>query len=421
MNVKVYPGISGGKIRAIDSKSCAHRIIICAAFADRETYIHLKEASNDILATARCAEALGASVARDSGGFSVSPAKRAPEKAALYCGESGSTYRFMMPVACALGTQTDFILEGRLPLRPMGHLFDVLTSSGVRISGSGTAKVSAEGKLTGNEFFVDGSASSQFITGLMLALPLMHEKGSINITGALQSKGYIDITADVMRTFNCDVDIKENNIYVTSERGYVSPIEAYTEGDWSNAAFALCAAAAAGVSVSCTNLKTCSTQGDSAVCSILERFGADVKYGENEVTVTGMPLTGIEIDAGDIPDLVPAIAVTACAAKGKTVIKNAGRLKMKESDRLITVSNALRAIGADISVTDDSMTINGKKQLNGGTADAAGDHRIAMMAAMAAALCKHPVVVRGAEAVAKSYPEFFSDIKKIGIRSEKEE
>ena len=262
-------------------------------------------------------------------------------------------------------------------------------------------------------FHLPADVSSQYISGLLLALPLLQEGGVVSLPAPPESAPYIELTRAALARFGVRTEKEGNNFLVPPGQSYVSPGRAVVEGDWSNAAFWLCAGAIGKNAVTVTGLDPASLQGDRAVVETLRRFGARTETSENAVTVLPGALRGIEIDARDIPDLVPVLAVTAAAAEGETRVVGAGRLRLKESDRIASTAALLRALGARVSVTEDGLVIAGGG-LRGGEVDACGDHRIAMAAATAACACPEPVTVRGAEAVAKSYPDFFADFAALG-------
>jgi len=413
------PSVIKGHAHAIPSKSFAHRLLICAALSDEATDIECRSISEDIEATMRCLVSLGAGLTYRDGIISVSPISSLRRRTLLDCGESGSTFRFLAPVTAALGAESDFILNGRLAKRPMQPLWDILESSSLTISGKGTKKIMISGKLSGHEFYIPGNVSSQFISGMLMALPLLENGGIIRIGGSTESKGYVSMTLSALKTFGIDTEVKGSSMTVPWKQAYVSPHRVKTEGDWSNAAFWLCGAAACGQALTCTGLDPVSSQGDRAICNVLENMGAKIVFGQNSVTVETNGLICSDIDAKDIPDLVPAIAVAACAARGTTNIYNAGRLRLKESDRLFTVADTLNKLGANVLENESSLTINGGKTLAGGCIDACGDHRIAMMAAIASVISEGSITVRNAQTVNKSYPGFFDDFEKLNGRTGK--
>lgn len=406
----------GGTVKAIASKSLAQRLLICSTLSEAPTFIECADSSADIEATVGCLNALGARIERNGEGYAVSSLQfdKVNKGAVLDCGESGATLRFMLPVACALAADVSFTAGGRLPQRPLSPLYEELIAHGCSLSKQGQMPLNCEGKLTSGKYQLAGDVSSQFVSGLLLALPLLDSDSEIILNGKIESQPYIDLTVSALNLFGINIEIKENIYFVRCRQKYCSPGKVVVEGDWSNAAFWLCAAALGDMPITCINIKKDSLQGDKAVAELLKMFGANVSFTGNTVTVSGGKLQAIEIDARNIPDLVPALSVVACAAQGKTVIYNAGRLRVKESDRLKSVADTLTKLGAVIYETDDGLVIEGKRELQGGTVSCNGDHRIAMMASIAAVIAKQTVVIEGAEAVKKSYPGFFKDFGLLG-------
>jgi 3-phosphoshikimate 1-carboxyvinyltransferase len=415
-NLKISPAGLNGVVRAIPSKSQAHRALICAALADKPTIIECEGGSDDITATAECLSALGAKIEREAGVYTVYPLNRTENGgiASLPCGESGSTFRFMLPIAGALGRKASFILKGRLPERPLSPLYEELVRHGAKLPPQGTVPFNTEGQLTPGRYSLDAGVSSQFISGLLFALPLLNGSSELQLTGQAESFPYIELTLAMLDMFGVHTEYKDNVFFIPGGQVFRSPGKLLVEGDWSNAAFWLAAGAIGAGSITCANLNLQSSQGDRAILDILTKFGARVKTNGSAVTVSGGKLRGIEIDARDIPDLVPILAVVAATAEGNTVIRNAGRLRIKESDRLAAVSAVLRGLGADADETEDGLVIHGGMALKGGQVSSCGDHRIAMSAAIAATRCEQPVVIQGAQAVNKSYPGFFDDLRSLG-------
>ena len=394
MKVTIIPQKLRGEITAIPSKSAAHRLLICAALSNGETVIRCDKSSDDIDATVRCLRAMGAEITREGDFFRVIPAP-APAFAEPDCGESGSTLRFLLPVLCALGQNATIAMHGRLPDRPLEPLWTELISHGAVLKKPSHDVISVSGKLSGNRFTVAADVSSQYISGLLFALPLLGG-GAITLTGKTESAGYIQMTIDALSAFGVTVRWKDDTITVLPG-GYRSPGKAEVEGDWSNAAFWLAADALCG-NIRCTGLAETSSQGDKAVVSALR----DIRAGN------------ATIDASQIPDLVPILAVVAALTPGTTKIVGASRLRLKESDRLQTVREMLTELGGQVTELDDGLVICGKNELSGGTTRSRGDHRIAMAAAIASVGCTGSVVIEDAEAVNKSYPRFFSDFAMLG-------
>ena len=411
MDIMITPSNLAGGLNAIASKSHAHRVLICAALSSGETAINLSHTSRDIEATVSCLQNLGARISRKDGILRVTPGA-VPKQAQLDCEESGSTLRFLLPIAAALCETVAFSGAGRLPERPLSPLMEEMESHGVNFSNR-HLPFRVTKMQSGGVFTLPGDVSSQYISGLLMAAPLLHDDVFIKLTSALESAGYVDMTIAAMTQFGVTVEVSEDGFAVAGGQRYISPGTADIEGDWSNAAFWLTAGALSG-GILCGNLSLESKQGDQAITGILAAMGADVKWRDGFMTVSPKPLKGTVIDAADIPDLVPILAVAASVADGETLIKNAARLRLKESDRLDSVSDMLCSLGAEIEELPDGLLIHGKPQLRGGAVDSWGDHRIAMAAAVAACVCREPVIIKDAQAVEKSYPGFWDDYKKLG-------
>lgn len=413
MKVTVAPQPLSGTLAGIPSKSAAHRLLLGAALSRGPSRLCAPVFSQDIAATVRCLSALCAQIEPDGTGCAITPVQR-PDRCILDCGESGSTYRFLAPVACALGKRASFALSGKLPQRPMDALWDVLQAHGARIRGRGTACVEAAGPISAGTYRLAGNISSQFFTGLLYALPLLPQDSRLMIDGPLQSKGYLDMTLQTLRAFHIHIRPEESGFFIPGGQEYRPPERLIPEGDWSNAAFWLCAGAVGGSGITITGLKPDSAQADRSVCQLLRRFGAQVEQEGDRVHVApGVP-QAIEVDGADIPDLIPALAIVAAGAEGDTVFRHVSRLRLKESDRVAAICQTLRALGGSAEAGEDALIVHGTGSLRGGAADAWGDHRIAMLAAAASVLCHEPVTITGAQAVAKSYPQFFEHLAALG-------
>ena len=422
MDMRVNPSALGGTIQAIASKSEAHRLLICAAFADGVTDIDCNTTSQDIDATAECLRALGARITRTKRGFRVVPAEKVATGALLDCGESGSTMRFLLPVVAALGCDASLTGHGRLPQRPLSPLYEVLVEHGCELGPQGTVPLPVGGRLAGGRFELAGNVSSQYVSGLLMAAPLLGEACEVFVTEPVESLPYIDITCAALAEFGVSVerakhaeDGKGGLLFkVGAGAGYRTPGTVRVGGDWSNAAFWLAAGALSESGVTVENIDMRSTQGDRAVLGALALLGARVERGATSVTVRPDRLKGCRLDVSSCPDLVPPLAAVAACAEGTTTIVGAARLRIKESDRLQTVSDAVLALGGRATQTADGLVIEGSPSLAGGVVDAANDHRIAMMSAVLATRCEGPATIRGAQCVAKSYPAFFEDFAALG-------
>lgn len=402
MDIKITPAPISGRIEGIASKSFAHRALICACLAKGESKIKINTTSADIEATVSCLENLGARIVKSGDIYTVLPIN-AQESAVINCNESGSTLRFLLPVIAAMGIKTEINASGRLPERPLSPLKEELIRMGAEISY--TFPLTVSGKLQAGEFTMRGDVSSQFVTGLLMALSYLGG-GKINLLPPVQSRPYIDITLQVLRQFGADITEENNTFYINKSELHGCNFS--VEADWSNAAFPLCMGAEV------TGLDPDSTQGDKAIIDVLQNMGADITENNGSFRADVSALHGCRIDAADIPDAVPVIAAVAATAEGETVIYNGERLRLKESDRIKTTVDMLRALGGNITETDDGLIIRGKEVLDGGETPSFNDHRIAMAAAVAACRCKSDVIIRQAEAVNKSYPAFFDDYNKLG-------
>lgn len=414
MNIRLKPCRFCGEVTAISSKSDAHRLLIASALSDRQTFIRCNARSADITATVNCLNSLGADIKFVDGGISVKPIKEKRKSAVLDCNESGSTIRFLLPVAASLGTNTEFTGGGRLPERPLSPLREQMEAHGVVFSPINVFPVKINGKMISGEFTIKGNISSQFITGLLFALPLLNGNSIINVIPPVESRPYIDMTLNTLKKFGITVTEKSNSFFIPGGQKYASPGTVESEGDWSNSAFFLTAGAVSG-RVTVTGLDVSSVQGDKQILAILKEMGAEITVEQGSITVKKGDLHGINIDARNIPDLVPIISVAAAAANdGETVITGAERLKIKESDRLTAVYESLKALGVDISKTDDGLVINKTGIVGGGAVSGYNDHRMVMALSVLSAVSSGDIILRGAEAVNKSYPNFFEDFSSLG-------
>lgn len=399
MDIRISPSRLSGRVSIPASKSCAHRAIICAALADGVSHISGVTFSKDIEATVNAMTALGASFSIDGSNITVTGISSIPAFADIDCNESGSTLRFVIPIAAALGADSIFRGQGRLPERPIDIYKRELGKNGIEFS---TEKMpyNISGKLSGGRFEIEGNVSSQFITGLLFALPLCEKDSEIVLTSRLESRPYVDITLDILARFGIIITESENGFIIRGGQKY-SPHDEKVEGDYSQAAF-FYVANALGSDIDIDNLSPDSVQGDKRITDIIAE---SVKDGE---------ICGFSADCSDIPDLVPILSVLGAFGKEESVIYNAERLRIKESDRLAACADMLARLGADITVTDDGLVMKPVDGLHGGEVSSFGDHRIVMSAAIAALRCSGDVVIHGAEAVEKSYPDFFRDYTLLG-------
>lgn len=418
MKIKISPSKLNGTVRAVSSKSDVHRLLIASALSDAQTTVYCSSLCDDLLATIDCLNALGAEITADNGKITVKPIKNAAQKAELKCRESGSTLRFLLPVAAALGTNSVFSGTGKLPSRPILPLRREMESHGVEFTPPWQFPIEIKGRLEAGKYVLYGNVSSQFITGLLFALPLADGDSTLRLIPPVESRPYIDMTLATLKKFGIEISEKDNTFTVKGNQKYISPVEVSAEGDWSNAAFFL-TAGALGEGVSVTGLNPTSLQGDKAVLDILSQMGAKVTVDGDKVTVSGSELKGVSISAENIPDLVPILSVAGAAAKsGLTVINNAERLRLKESDRLAALGECLNNIGNPNAETDDGLVIWSGEKLWGGEVYSFNDHRIVMSMAIASCAAEGDIIIRDAEAVEKSYPDFFEDFRALGGKTD---
>jgi 3-phosphoshikimate 1-carboxyvinyltransferase len=420
VRLKITPSPITGELSAPPSKSYTHRAVILAALAAGESLIENPLLADDTRYTIEACRALGADIEirDDSLVVKGTSGRISPRKETIFVGNSGSTVRMIAPLAAS--SPTRIVLDGdeRLRQRPMGDLLSALQGLGVHarsLNNNGCPPIEIQGgEFKANQVSLSGEVSSQPVSALLMAAPYTRKGLAIKINGGLRSKPYIDITLDAMRDFGVEAvnrDYREFIIEGTQEykaRRY--PIE----GDYSSAAYFLAAGAIGGKPVSITNLKKDSVQGDRRLLDIIAEMGGAVDYDKDTVTVRRSgELKGITSDMGDYPDLAPTLAIVAAFAQGKTVITNIAHLKFKESDRINDTAAELNKMGIKTEVGDDKMVIYGGKPL-GAEINAYNDHRLAMSLSIAALFAGGSSVINGAEAVSKSYPRFFDDLKKLG-------
>ncbi len=399
-----------GIVQAPPSKSAAHRALIAAALSGNSRVDGIVP-SQDMDATLRCLKALGCIPRVD--GLRVSFAENGAGEAIADCGESGSTLRFFVPIFAALGKEITFVGKGRLPLRPMTVYEECLPPHGVTMSRPACEGgiVHIKGRLCGGDYRVAGDVSSQFITGLLFALPLCEEDSRIVLTSPLQSAGYVDMTLAILHEAGIDVAKTADGYAVKGGQRY-RLFDHTVEGDWSQAAFWLTAGAVGG-ELAVTGLRRDSLQGDKRIETLLSAMGADIQWENDVLVCRKAPLRAIEADVSDVPDLVPILSVAASAAEGTTRLYNAARLRLKESDRLQTTAALINALGGVAEEREDELLVTGTA-FRGGKVDGANDHRIVMSAAVAALRCENEVTITDAHSVRKSWPTFFEEYMQIG-------
>jgi len=434
MDIQINPKKLEGAINAIPSKSDAHRLLLCAALAEGETRLRMpgRALSQDVAATVACLRALGCKIQEADAGLRVTPIGDAtqlhngtprcvpptgampPEGgyALLPCGESGSTLRFLLPAAAALGRTATFTGAGRLPRRPVDTMLFLLREKGCTVEGE-ALPFSISGKLKSGRYDLAGNVSSQYVSGLLFALPLLAGDSEVRLTSPLESAGYVTMTLRALARFGIAIEATNSGYIVPGGQCYRSPGAVDVEGDWSNAACWL-AAGCSGRGLLCRGLAADSAQPDRVILDILNRMGAEVGATPEGFFVRAERLCAAEADVSECPDLVPVLAVLMALAEGYSRITNAARLRLKESDRLHAVSETLNALGAVVVERESALEITGVPKLRGGTVDGFWDHRIVMAAALASAFCERPVRISNAQVIEKSYPDFWEDFRKLG-------
>jgi len=390
-------------------------MLICAALSDTPCTIVCQSVNRDMEATVNCLNALGADITYTDGKFNVQPISQVNKGATLDCGESGSTLRFLLPVAAALGADATFIGQGRLPERPLSPLYEEMTAHGVKMSENGHMPLKCEGKLPAGLYTIDGGISSQFISGLLMALPLTGIQSKIVITGKQESASYIGLTLDALKQFGIEIQTTTDGYIIPSGQEFTTPdTQIAVEGDWSAAAFWITAGVAGSKPVTCTGLNyEYSAQGDRRIVDVLRKMGADITTTCNTITARPSNLTAAQIDCADIPDLVPILAVAASSAQGTTIFDNIRRLRIKESDRVQSILQLLGMAGIYAFASDNTLTVTGGPAKNC-SYDPSGDHRMAMAAAVLASAKEIKITISDAGCTAKSYPAFFDDFNALG-------
>lgn len=410
-NVRIKPSKLTGSIDAISSKSYAHRALIFASLGVEESVVYFNKSSNDIDVTIACLRELGASIERTAYGARVSPIVKKEGPVRLNCGESGSTLRFLLPLAAAIYEECEFEGEGRLPERTIAEIVEVMKENGVAFDRE-SLPLKTSGLFSYDHCYIRGDISSQYISGLLMAGAYLKKECEIHLTTQLYSKGYVDLTLEIMREFGIEVQEDENS-YLVMPSELVSR-DLKVEGDWSNSSFFL-VAGALGQGIGLRGLKMDSSQGDREIVSTLQDFGAQISIEDGEIRVEAKSRRLVEVDVSQIPDMVPILAVLAASVQGgKSKFTNAGRLRDKESDRLTSTSQMINNLGGKVIEKPDSIEVIGTGGLSGGQVDSFNDHRIVMAATIASVISQGEIKIINAKAVEKSYPDFFEDFGHLG-------
>jgi len=415
--VIIHPGSLAGEVIIPPSKSMSHRAIICAGLSEGISTINNVGISEDIEATCEAMRSLGITVYKAASCLRIrGSAALELRNSRIDCRESGSTLRFIIPIAALTGKSVAFYGEGKLVERSLEPYFNIFEEQGIKYeTDSGKLPLQINGRLAPGEFRLPGNISSQFISGLMFALPLLEGDSQIKVTTELESKPYIDLTMKVLNEFSIYIDNYGYRTFLIKGKQKYKASDYTVPGDFSQAAFWL-AAGALGSDVTCKGLDMGSMQGDKSVVDIIGEMGGKIAVESDTVRALPAVTKGTVIDASQCPDLVPILAVLGALSEGSTEIVNAKRLRLKESDRLKAISSELGKLGAIILEKQDGLVIEGRKSLCGGRVDSWNDHRIAMALAVAATRCEEPVVITNASSVNKSYPDFWEHYKALGGR-----
>ncbi len=414
-DVIINPSELSGQVKIPSSKSICHRALICAGLSDGISNIKNVFFSQDIEATSKAMESLGVSIVEDKNTLIIKGNGQLEVKNSIIdCCESGSTLRFLIPIAAVTGRRIEFVGKGRLMDRPLQPYYEIFDSQQLHYKNvNGKLPLTIDGKLMPGEYRIKGDISSQFISGLLFALPLLNGDSKIILTTPLESRPYVDLTIEMLKNFSvCIENNTYNEILIRGNQKY-RPADYSVEGDFSQGAFWLIAGVL-GAEVVCEGLNMKSIQGDKIILEIIKKMGGKLAVDGDKVQVLPSSTSGIIIDASQCPDLVPILAVLAALSRGTTEIINAGRLRIKESDRLSAMTCELNKIGADIKERSDGLIIKGRETLSGGIVNSWNDHRIAMALAIASIKCNEPLIIQESECVKKSYPDFWKDFRKLG-------
>ena len=429
MKIKIRPGKLNGTIEIPPSKSYSHRAVIAAALAENEkkSKIDNLKFSVDITTTTDIMENWGAEIERFESALEIigNGGKVAPRDKYVQCNESGSTIRFLIPVGITSENELVFDGKGKLVDRPLDSYYKIFKEQGLKYETTdGKLPLTVNGKLKPGNYEIDGNISSQFITGLLYALPLLEGDSKLTINKNLESKGYVDLTLEILKLAGIEIvnndyksfDIRGNQTY--------KPFNYTVEGDYSQVAFWIVAgiiSANRDNEVKCLHVNKNSLQGDREIIEIVTRMGAKLEIFDDYVIVKPSKTKGTVIDISQCPDIGPILTVLAALSEGETRIINGERLRIKESDRITSIKTELNKLGGNVSEEGDSLIIQGVEGFRGGvTVNAWNDHRIAMSLAVASTRCEKEIILEEAESVRKSYPHFWDDFVKMGGEIEKD-
>lgn len=415
MKVKIYPSFCEGEVSVPCSKSQAHRALILAALSPSTGIISNISYSKDIDATINCLQAFGAQIEKKENSCIVTGTDIPQLTGEIHCdcNESGSTLRFLIPVAGMSNARVTFKTHGRLAKRPMTIYEDIFHSQNLLYQQAGDS-ITIQGPLRERNYTVPGNISSQFISGLLMGLSLSHEKCTITVTDAYESKSYVDLSVQALKEYGIDVSFKDRTYYIPD--AHYQSRDMIIEGDWSQAAFFAVLAAIKG-NIECLNMDINSLQGDKVIVKILKQAGAKVEGNR----FSNHQLSPQTIDLQNCPDLGPILFVLAAYTEGMTTITHCQRLRIKESDRIQAMEAELKKWGVDIESTEDTVIIKGKSSYKKDETvyiEGHNDHRIVMAMTVFGLCADSPCIIEGVEAITKSYPNFFEDIQKVNGKIE---
>lgn len=414
-NITVTPSTLTGNVCVPTSKSVCHRAVICAGLAEGTSRLSGILLSDDIIATSHAMEALGTVIRQEEGNLIITGTDcTKPIHHSIHCNESGSTLRFLIPLGLNGQTMT-FMGKGQLVERPLHDYFNILDEQQITYQTiDGHLPLSVTGVLKPGQFHLRGDVSSQFVSGLLFALPRLNGDSSIIITTEMESKGYIDLTLSMLARFGIEIINKNYREFIVPGNQKYQSTDYHAEGDYSQVAFWL-VAGTIGAPIRCTGLNPNSLQGDKVIVDLIQQIGGSLKLEADSIKAFPAKTKGIVIDVSQCPDLVPILTVLAAVSEGTTQIIRAGRLRIKECDRLKAITQELNKLGADVEEHEDSLTIHGRPHLTGGVVvDSWKDHRIAMALAVASIKCREPITITHSECVSKSYPDFWRDFQALG-------
>lgn len=411
--VRLSPAKLSGTVCIPPSKSILHRALICASLAEGTSALNGVYLSDDILTTMHCLEQMGALFEMAGSTVSVTGIAAPPSAADFFCSQSASTLRFLIPVSSALGISASFFGADGLSKRPLDVYTEILPQHHVTVrSDQGALPFTISGQLCAGDYTLPGNLSSQFISGLLFALPLLDGDSTITVTEPFESKSYVSMTCSLLRLFGITITQNGNTYHIPGNQ-YYRRCDYAIESDYSQAAFFL-VANALGADIHLKHFGYPSLQGDCAILDILKQYGSRIVCQHATLHTTKIANHAFQIDAADIPDLVPILCVLASQSAGTSIITNTQRLRLKESDRIVATKHLLESLGGEMHVQHGTITIPGGQKLHGGEVDSHRDHRIAMCAAIAATICDDPIILHGADSIHKSYPTFFQDYQLLG-------